>query len=104
MNAQPSLFAPPSPTLQQRFDAWVKANPELVDLFLRFAREAQRSGRTKYGIAAIAERVRWEMQIERRMTEERFINNDYRSRLARLLVSMDPSLDGFFEFRKLTAR
>jgi len=112
MSSQPSLFgAPPrliprkkgKLTLDERFEAWVKANPHIVARFLRFAREAQASGRRRFGIGMIAERVRWYTYVESKEDGYR-VNNSYRSRLARLLVERDPSLAGMFEFRKLTSK
>ena len=112
MSSQPSLFgAPPrliprkkgKLTLDERFEAWVKDNPHIVDCFLRFAREARDSGRRHFGIGVIAERVRWYTSVESKQDDYR-INNSYRSRLARLLVERDPSLAGMFEFRKLTSK
>jgi hypothetical protein len=105
MTAQSNLFDPITKrrlTLQERFDRWVDANPNLIELFLQYAREAQSVGRERYGIGALAERVRWNVVIEKR-GEEFALNNDYRSRLARLLVKRDPNLAGLFEFRKLTS-
>jgi len=107
MSSQPSLFGNPprlvptkrpKTTLDGRFDDWAAENPEIVELFLRYAREARASGR-HYGIKAIAERVRWHVTVEKR--EDYKINNSYMSRLSRLLVRVDPDLVGLFEFRKL---
>jgi hypothetical protein len=88
-------------TLDERFRLWIFANESVVELFLRFAREARAAGKGHFGIGAITERVRWEVFIARKTGEPFKINNSYRSRLARLLVDRDPSLDGLFEFRKL---
>ena len=80
---------------------WVWANEPVVELFLRFAREAKQARHGHFGIKAIAERVRWEVYIARKEADPFKINNSYVSRLARLLVSREPSLKGLFEFRKL---
>ncbi len=87
-------------TLQERFEAWVKDNPEMVNLFLCYARQAKTAGLHHYGVKAIAERVRWHVEVETK-GEVWKMNNNYPSRLARLLVRRDPSLDGLFEMRKL---
>lgn len=106
MMTQPTLFDHPlsnrKPTLQERFDAWVAANEDTIILFLEFARKAQLAGHSRYGIAAIVERVRWERMVEKRESKWK-INNDYRSRLARLLVERDPRLQDMFETRKLAS-
>ena len=87
-------------TLDERFMLWAGANPKVIQLFLQFAREAKTSNQ-KFGIKAIAERVRWEVFIYRKEADPWKINNSYMSRLARHLVKLDPSLAGLFEFRKL---
>lgn len=105
MNAQPNLFGFPTKprpkTLDERFRLWVWANEPVVELFLRFAREAKQAHHGHFGIKAIAERVRWEVFIYRKEADPYKINNDYVSRLARLLIERDPSLAGMFRFRKL---
>lgn len=106
MSAQPTLFDVPPPTkrltLQDRFDDWIKDNPHILRLFLQYANEAREAGAQHYGIKAIAERVRWHVRIQSRNDEFK-INNNWSSRLARLLVERDPRLKDFFEFRKLKA-
>lgn len=91
-------------TLEERFKLWAFANEPVVELFLKFARQAKAAGQKKFGIGAIAERVRWEVYVERKEADPFKINNSYRSRLARELVRRDPSLDGLFEFRKLISK
>lgn len=105
---QPTLFDTPTSrpkpvTLQERFEAWVRHNPEIIELFLRYARDARAAGRIRYGIGSIAERVRWHVNVESRGDDFK-INNSYRSRLARLLVTRDTTLAGMFEFRTLKSK
>lgn len=89
------------PTLDERFLLWAGANEPVIEMFLKFAREAKAANKGRFGIGAIAERVRWEVFIYRKEADPFKINNSYRSRLARLLVKRDPGLEGLFEFRKL---
>ena len=102
---QPDLFgkAPKRrpASLDERFRLWTSANEPVIELFLKFAREAKSAGNRKFGIKAIAERCRWEHLVVKKEGAEWAFNNSYMSRLARLLVQRDPSLDGLFEFRKL---
>ncbi len=88
-------------TIQEKFEQWLNANPHAVEMFLRYAREAKQRGFTKYGIGAIAELVRWDLNKSFTKTDRFKLNNIYRSRLARHLVKIDPSLEGFFETRTL---
>ena len=95
--AQRNLFGL---SLDERFERWARENPGIVEHFLRYARELKGSGVRHYGIKSIAERVRWHVRVESRDQDFK-INNNYVSRLARLLVKRDPSLEGLFETRRL---
>ena len=91
-------------TIQSRFEAFDKANPRIYEYVKRFALEAKHSGRPHFGIAAIIERARWELAISVVKTsfdDDWKINNDYRSRYARRLMSEVPELAGFFRVRDL---
>ena len=91
---------PMQDTIQARFDAFNNLNPKVYEFIKRFALEAKMSGRRHFGIAAVIERARWEMDIET-VGDERKINNDFRSRYARLLMANEPELAGFFRVRDL---
>ena len=88
------------PSIQARFENWIQQNPGVYDLFLRFAYEAKASGRSRYGVRAIMERVRWEVSIKTEGDSLK-INDHYASRLSRKLIKADPSFRGFFELRRL---
>lgn len=88
-------------TLQERFEAFHAENPQVYDGLVRLALEARAAGRAKYGIAALVEVLRWS-----RMTttgEDFKLNNDYRSRYARLIMENVPELADFFEVREVKA-
>jgi hypothetical protein len=104
MNQQ-SLFDQPEDkprkrrlTIEERFTEWARENPEVVEIYLKYAREARNSGRRRYGIAAITERVRWHMNIQT-VGDDFKINNNHRAPMARLLAKLDPSLAELFETR-----
>ena len=84
-----------------RFSRWVAKNPDLINFLLKFALEAKQAGFNRFGIAAIVERARWEANFASRGDEPFKISNDFRSHLARLLMQMDSTLEGFFELREL---
>ena len=90
-------------SIQARFEAFHHANPQVYELLVRFARDARRTGRQHYGIAAIFERVRWHVYIETRSNDDFKLNNDFRSRYARLIMEKEPDLIDFFELRELKA-
>src|SRR5258708_13922688 len=89
-------MAAPNDSINERFYAWAKENPEAIGLFLKFAREAKASGRKRYSVNAIAERVRWHVNIETKGDEFK-INDHWTAPMARLLARIDPTLEGFFE-------
>jgi len=79
---------------------WMRENPQAMELFERFALEAAHK-RRRFGIGALAERVRWECHIGE--YEDFKINNNYRAYIARELVRKYPHLAKFIEFRTVKA-
>lgn len=92
-------------TIQARFLQFHRSNPQVYDLLVRFARTARGRGYQRFGIAAVWERMRWEAAMT--WGEDAYtglkLNNDYRSRYARLIMDQEPDLAGFFETRRLRA-
>ncbi len=91
-------------SIQTRFEEWLERNAELYAAIRRYAYQALRSGRRRFGIAAIIERVRWDVEIDSRGDEPFKINNDYRSRIVRRLIQEDPRFEDLFVTRELRAR
>jgi hypothetical protein len=98
---QPDL--PFDRTIQERFEEFHAAHPEVYTYLLALAREVRHKGYKRYGIGALWERLRWHFQIEEALGEDFKLNNDFRSRYARKLMQEQPELDGFFEIRELQA-
>lgn len=87
-------------TLDERFAKWIEANPQVLEVFTRRALQYQAEGRKKVGAKRIVEDMRWDEQLW--TANDPFkINNLFVSRLARLAVTRQPRLAGFFEFREL---
>lgn len=103
VNAQLPLFDSRKRRLaiQQRFEAFHAAHPEVFQLFARFASELRRAGRTHYSADAILHRVRWECAVNPERDSGYKINDHFSSRYARKLANTDPRFATFFEFRKL---
>jgi hypothetical protein len=91
-------------SIDERFEVWLAENPEAWAVIRRFAYEALRSGRNRFGIRAIMERVRWHINIETNGDETFKLNNDYNSRMARKLIAEEPRFDELFETRRLTEK
>lgn len=103
-----SLFDnPPAPatrrhlSIQQRFDEFDTAHPEVFDLFKQFAAELRRAGRTHYSADSILHRIRWHCDVNQQRDETWKINDHFSSRYARKLIAEDESFQGFFELRNL---
>ena len=89
--------------IQREFEAFDRENPHVYELFKALALKARAAGRQRYGAASIFEVLRWSMTVETRGDQFK-LNNNYRSRFARKLVSEDPELWGdFFQLRRLRA-
>ena len=70
-------------------------------MFVRFAEEALRAGRTRFSARTIGERMRWETAMRSGGAEFKINNNTIPS-WARRLVAEDGRFAGFFEFRGTT--
>lgn len=95
-------LAPPDPSIQDRAEAWFAANRAVVTWMLRHAQELRDAGARRISTKYLVERVRVE-RIRVARVDDYAINNDVTSRLARLLVQADPSLEPLIERRKLRA-
>lgn len=89
-------------TLQARFEAFNRENPDVYTVLVRLAREwVRRTGR-KIGIGALYERMRWEIALS--TTDLDFkVNNDYRAFYARLIMRRERDLAGMFVTRRSAA-
>ena len=100
MTLQASLFAP---SIESRFEAFHHRNPDVYDCLVRLAYAANRAGRRRIGIGMLFEVLRWEWTLAGLPddAEEFKLNNNYRSRYARLIMADHPALRGLFEVREL---
>lgn len=97
----PLVAAPtvPGSSIDEQFWAFHRANPHVYKLLKKLAFEMLKT-REKYSISTLIEIVRWHHDVQ--TTGDPFkINNNYKSRYARLLMERNPELVGFFETREL---
>ncbi len=87
-------------SLDERFEAFHRANPHVYEELRRLALEMRRRGVRRYGIKGLFEVLRWRYALQTRGDEFK-LNNSYTSRYARLLMEREPELRGFFEVREL---
>jgi hypothetical protein len=89
-------------TIQDRFDKFHAAHPDVYSKLCEYARAVVAAGYNNIGIALLYERLRWYYQIERPDGIEAYkLSNDFRSRYARLIMSQEADLQGFFKTREL---
>ena len=90
----------PEATLDERYEAWIAANPWVLTALAELALDEVRHGATKLGAKALVEILRWHHLRATRSDVFR-INNSFVSRLSRDLMARNRSLDGMFETRAL---
>lgn len=88
--------------LDTEFLAFHAANPHIYDALVVLARRAKAAGRKRAGIGMLWEVLRWDIFIRTTGTEYK-LNNNLRSRYARLIMHREADLAGFFETRVLTS-
>lgn len=86
--------------LDAAFAAHHAAHPEVYAALVRLARQARARGHDRIGIGMLWEVLRWETTIGDPAGEYR-LNNDLRSRYARLIMDQEADLAGVFETRGL---
>jgi hypothetical protein len=91
-------------SIDERFAIFCAEHPDVLAMFRRFATELRDAGHKKAGAKLIWERLRWERLTSAHGAVCPALNNDFTSRLARWLVSVDPGFEGFFETRVLKSR
>jgi len=76
-------------------------NPRVYEVLVGLARQMHGRGFSHYGIKTLWEVTRWQIHLETKDPSGFKLNNYYHSRYARLIMLMEPDLEGFFELRKL---
>jgi len=107
MSDEPTLpFDEPPDEIQRRFLKFHEDNPHIYKFLVRFTREFVRARKERnlsprYSISAALERVRWHVNVEVHGYDDFKLNNNYRSRYARLIMDNEPDLKDVFETREL---
>jgi hypothetical protein len=112
---QLGLFATHGDAIEQAFVTFHADNPQVYEQLVKYARAAKAAGRRHFGIGMLWERLRWYVNVETTDQSGLKLNNNYRSRYARLLMErercseactgcpMDVCLAGLFEIRHLAS-
>lgn len=88
-------------TIQERFEEYDRANPEVYETFVRWLRELQAEGGNKIGMQLLTNRLRWEWRHGTVRTDEFRLNEQFASRYARKIATEHPDLGNMLEFRHL---
>ena len=100
------VFVPYSTTggIESSFLAFHKANPWVYAALVSLARDLLARGRRRQGIGMLFEVLRWQWYRTTADPSSDFkLNNNYRSRYARLIMEREEDLAGVFETRILTS-
>lgn len=92
--------------IEVQFLAFHATNPQVYDHLVRLARQALARGvatksQTRVGIGMLWEVLRWNIYLTTEDPTGWKLNNNYRSRYARLILKQEPDLAGVFEIREL---
>lgn len=85
--------------LERAFWQFHTDNPQIYHLLVRYAQEWKRD-HTHCAIAALFERVRWQIGVDTRSDDGLKLNNNHKAFYARLLELREPNLVGFFRMRQ----
>lgn len=91
----------PRDRIQEQFERFDVAHPEVYEYFARAARELVAAGRSRLGAKHIMEHLRWETRAGAPTSERPYkLNNNYASRYVRKLLREHPELEPFIETRR----
>lgn len=92
-------------TIQEAFEAFHAANPWVYDALCRLTRRGLAGGRRRLGIGMLFEVLRWNVLLATDDPASDFkLNNNYRSRYVRLMLTEHEEWSGVFELRELHTR
>ena len=101
---QLSLLDQLGATTAERYAAFHRANPLVMELLVDMAYKLRARGVRHYGIAALWEALRYDWTIRTSDPSSQLkLPNDYRAYYAREIMARHPDLEGFFTTRKSQA-
>ena len=103
----PKLVVSPTPlggyqgTIQECFEEFHRLNPWILSHLTTMTSDLLERGREKIGIGMLWEVLRHQVLLTIDPGSEFKLNNNYRSRYARLMILQNSKLEDVFEIRKL---
>lgn len=89
-------------TIDEAFVIFDKDNPQIYQLFVRFAIQAINKGMKRIGGRFLFERIRWEVYVETSAQDYK-INNNFAPHYVRKFIREYPDWANRFETRRLRA-
>lgn len=87
--------------LERAFRAFHEESPHVYAKLVQLAREARAVGQQRVGIGMLWEVLRWQLFVATTSDDGFKLNNNHRSRYARLIMAQEPDLADVFETREL---
>lgn len=91
-------------TIDERFAAFHKANPQIYRKLVNLAREVKAAGHEHYSMDCLFHRLRWYYRVEQQTKEPFKLQDHYTSRYARAIMMCEPDLVDMFEVRRLRSK
>lgn len=89
-------------TTIERFRSFHETHPEVCENLVRLARRTKAAGLQHYSIKALYEVARWQSALGS-PADRLLLNNNYTAFYARMIMSENPDLAGFFSIRRREA-
>jgi hypothetical protein len=87
--------------LRRKFEEYHAKNPQVYELFKRFANEAISHGRKTLSASLICERIRWETSVVTKSDDGFKITNNHMAYYARLWMEDHPLSGATFRTREV---
>lgn len=85
-------------TIEQRFQQFDAAHPQVWDVFKKFTFQLIRAGRSRYSADAVLHRIRWRTAVKTKGDDFK-INDHWSAHYARKFHAQFPMYASFFETR-----
>jgi hypothetical protein len=90
------------PEMIERWMNWISENPNVFTLFEKYAIDAIKAGRKRFGGQMIVERIRWYSTVETKGDDYK-IRNEFVAFLTRMFEERNPEYKGFFYMKRSKA-
>lgn len=86
--------------IEQDFWRYDREHPKVYKKLVNLARQVKAAGFDHYSMDALAHRLRWHYDVEKKAEEPFKFNDHYTAFYARLIMAREPDLSNLFELRK----